>query len=55
MKMDFKMYKKLVRIRELMDENPTKAKQLLTDIVKKYEKENFGGEIELLESTDIPI
>ena len=40
----FESYKKLVRIRVLMDENTSKAKQLISDIIKKYEKTNFGGE-----------
>jgi len=33
------MYKKLTRVRVLMDENPKKAKQLVTDILQKFEKE----------------
>lgn len=53
-KIDFKMYKVLVNLRFLMDENPSKAKQILTNIIKKYEKSKFGGELELLESTDTP-
>jgi hypothetical protein len=39
-------YKKLVRIRILLDENPAKAKQLLTDIINKFELEHYKmGEI----------
>ena len=40
-----KDYKKLVRIRVVMDENPKKAKQLLTDMLTKFELEcyNLGG------------
>lgn len=39
-------YKKLVRIRILLDENPKKAKQLLTDIINKFELEHYKmGEI----------
>lgn len=34
-------YKKLVRIRILLDENPRKAKQLLTDIINKFELEHY--------------
>ena len=34
-------YKKLVRIRILLDENPKKAKQLLTDIINKFELEHY--------------
>ena len=34
-------YKKLVRIRILMDDNPKKAKQLLTDIIGKFEIEHY--------------
>ena len=39
---DLETYKKLVRIRVLMDENPTKAKQLMTDILTKFEREKFS-------------
>ena len=39
--MNFSEYKHLVRIRVLMDEDQKKAKQLLTDQIKKYEKEHF--------------
>lgn len=34
-------YKKLVRIRILLDENPTKAKQLLTDLITKFEIKHY--------------
>lgn len=39
--MDFKEYKELVKIRVLMDENPKKAKQLITDKIQKYENNHF--------------
>jgi len=35
--MDFKIYKQLVRIRVLMDTDPVKAKQLLTNLIKEME------------------
>ncbi|QYW08109.1 hypothetical protein 15570_00012 [Lokiarchaeota virus WyrdV1] len=34
-------YKKILRIRILLDENPTKAKQLLTDLINKFELEHY--------------
>lgn len=37
--MDYEMFKKLTKIRLLMDENPKKAKQLVTDLLKKFEQE----------------
>jgi len=39
--MNFSEYKHLVRIRVLMDENPKKAKQILTDQINKYENTHF--------------
>ena len=38
-KLEYEIYKKLTKIRFMMDENVAKAKQLLTDLIKKYEKE----------------
>jgi len=37
--LEFEIYKKLVKIRVLLDESPAKAKQLLTDLIQKFEKE----------------
>lgn len=34
-------YKNLFRIRILLDENPAKAKQLLTDMMNKFELEHY--------------
>lgn len=51
---DFDMYKMFVKVRILMDENPTKAKQMLTNKIQKYEKLNFGGELALQKSSDTP-
>lgn len=34
-------YKKLVKIRILLDENLIKAKQLLTDLINKFELEHY--------------
>lgn len=42
--MQLNEYKKLVRIRILMDENPTKAKQLLTDLITKFELEKYKAD-----------
>lgn len=39
--MNLELYKKLVRIRVLMDETPSKAKQLLTDLIKKFENTHY--------------
>lgn len=36
--MDFEMYKELTKVRVLMDENSKKAKQMVTNILQKFEK-----------------